>query len=61
MEVRKVTGKEAEGLTINFEITREMFEASLPQLDAILKAHGWVDPQEKGSSSKASKYEKYSK
>ena len=40
MTVKKVTGKDAENLTLNFEVTREMFNASLPQLDALLIRDG---------------------
>ena len=40
MAVEKVTGEEAEHLHLNFEVTREMFEASLPQLDALLSKKG---------------------
>ena len=51
MEVRKVTGKEAEKLTLNFEITREMFEASLPQFDELMLKDGC--PPELLTSSKS--------
>ena len=42
-KVRRVTGKEALSLPLNFEITREMFEASIPQLMALLREDGFPE------------------
>ena len=40
MAGKRVVGKEAEKLRLNFEVTREMFEESLPQLEALLAKNG---------------------
>ena len=40
MAIKKVIGKDAEMLTLNFEVSREMFDASSPQLDALLIRDG---------------------
>ena len=42
-QMRRVSGKEAMNLLLNFEVTREMFEASIPQLDALLREDGFPE------------------
>jgi len=51
MALRRVSLSEAANLPLGFDVTEEMLDKSLPQLDNILKAHGWVNSQENISSS----------
>jgi len=51
MSLRKVPLSEAKDLPLGFDITEELLDKTLPQLDAILRQHGWTGPEDSASSS----------